>query len=84
MRRITMLCAVATVAIATLAAAAPASANPYHLIRFSDTGFCQIWDDGIKTTPWPSNYTPIGTPAPTLIEALAVKEGLLRSGACKF
>lgn len=84
MRRMSMLCAVATVAAAALSFASPASANPYHLIRWSDTGFCQVWDNGVPTTPWPAGYQAISPSVPTLIEALAVKEQMLRSGACKF
>lgn len=40
-----------------LAAASPASATPYHLIRWQDTGFCQIWDQRIPTTPRPATFS---------------------------
>ncbi|MBC7584861.1 MAG: hypothetical protein H7316_14035, partial [Tardiphaga sp.] len=58
MRRSTTLCAAAGLALAAFAAAAPANAA-YHLIRWQDTGFCQIWDENIPTAPFPSNYTTI-------------------------
>jgi hypothetical protein len=50
--------AIAAIALSAVAASAPAMAGPYHLIRWSDTGFCQIWDEafrlsrGAATTPW--------------------------------
>ena len=28
----------------------------FHLIRWKDTGFCQVWDESVPTEPWPSNY----------------------------
>ncbi|MGJ4887644.1 hypothetical protein ACQR1Y_05605 [Bradyrhizobium sp. HKCCYLRH3099] len=84
MTRISLLCATAAIAGAALSAATPASAAPYHLIRWSDTGFCQVWDNGVPTTPWPGNYQSVSTKVPTVIEALAMKEHLLRHGHCKF
>jgi hypothetical protein len=84
MRRISALCAAAGLGLAALAATSPAQADPFHLIRWSDTGFCQVWDQGIPTAPWPANYTVISAPMPSFIEVLAVKEGLLRTGTCAF
>lgn len=84
MSRISMLCAAATVAVAALSVASPASANPYHLVRWADTGFCQVWDDGAPNWPWPAPHHRISRHVPTFVEALAVKEHLLRTGHCKF
>ena len=84
MRRISALCAAAGIGLAALAATSPAKADPFHLIRWSDTGFCQVWDESIPTAPWPANYTMVGTRVPSFIEVLAVKEGLLRAGTCAF
>ncbi|MGY4425922.1 hypothetical protein ACVWY2_008371 [Bradyrhizobium sp. JR6.1] len=50
MRRLAIACAAMAAAVSVLAAASPASATPYHLIRWQDTGFCQIWDQSIPTT----------------------------------
>ena len=50
MRRLSLLCAAASLAVTALAAASPAEAA-YHLIRWQDSGFCQIWDENIPTTP---------------------------------
>jgi hypothetical protein len=55
MRRVSLLCAAAMLAVTALAASTPAKADPFHLIRWSDSGFCQIWDEGIPTAPWPYN-----------------------------
>jgi hypothetical protein len=84
MRRIFSLCAAAGLGLAALAATSPAQANPYHLIRWQNTGFCQPWDESLPIKPFPSDYKTISARVPTLVEALAVKEHLLRKGACKF
>jgi hypothetical protein len=84
MRRISFLSAAACLALAALSAATPAKADPFHLIRWSDTGFCQTWDEGIPTMPWPGNYAVVSDTMPTFVDALAVKSGMLASGACSF
>jgi hypothetical protein len=83
MRRISALSAAALLGLAALAATSPAQAA-FHLIRWDGTGFCQVWDDGIATKPFPSDYRKVSARVPTLVEALAVKEHLVRKGACKF
>jgi hypothetical protein len=84
MRRTFALCAAAGLGLAALAATSPAQANPYHLIRWQNNGFCQPWDESLPIKPFPSDYKTISARVPTLVEALAVKEHLLRKGACKF
>jgi hypothetical protein len=76
--------AVAAVALSAVAATAPAKAGPYHLIRWSDTGFCQIWDDGIPTQPLAGNYTVVSTTLPTFFDALHVKNGMLWTRECSL
>jgi hypothetical protein len=84
MRRISLLSAAAAMAITAFVAASPAQAS-YHLIRWQDAGFCQIWDESIPTTPWPGNYIVLqGTQVPTFGDALVFKDGLLRSHTCAF
>ena len=83
MRRISIVCAAATIGLAALAAVSPAQAA-YHLIRWHGNGYCQVWDEGIPTRPFPADYKTVSAPVPTLIEALAVKQGLLRKGTCTF
>ncbi|MDB5621219.1 hypothetical protein [Tardiphaga sp.] len=84
MRKLSALCAAAGIALTAFAATAPANAA-YHLIRWQDTGFCQIWDENIPTAPYASNYTTIsGAVAPTFLGALIMKDGMLRAGTCSF
>ena len=84
MRKLSTLCAAAGIALAACAATAPANAA-YHLIRWQDTGFCQIWDENVPTAPYPANYTVVaGAVAPTFLDALIMKDGMLRAGACAF
>ena len=84
MSKLSALCATAAITLAAFAATAPANAA-YHLIRWQDTGFCQIWDESIPTAPFPSNYTTIaGAVAPTFWDALVMKDGMLRAGTCSF
>jgi hypothetical protein len=83
MRR-NLLAAAAIFAVSALSAATPAKADPYHLIRWSDTGFCQIWDNGIPDTPWPGNFTVVSHTVPNFLAALALKDHMLHHGHCSF
>src|ERR1700733_15701255 len=83
MRRLSVLCAVAGLGFTALAAASPAEAA-FHVIRWHDTGFCQVWDNNLPTATWPVHYTTVTHRLPTFVEALAVKEVLLRKGTCSF
>jgi hypothetical protein len=84
MRRISLLSAAAALAVTALSASTPAKADPFHLIRWSDTGFCQIWNEGIPTTPWSYNFIIVGVPVPTFVDALYLKGSLLSTGTCAF
>ena len=84
MRRLAVLAAVAAIAVSALAAAGPAKAS-FHLIRWQDSGFCQIWDQSVPTVPYPGNYTVIiNSEVPTFGDALVLKDGLLQNGTCSF
>lgn len=83
MRRISMLCAAAGLAAAAFVAASPAEAG-YHLIRWQDSGFCQIWDESIPTTPWPAGYHRASASVPTFVAALAMKDNALKAGHCRW
>jgi hypothetical protein len=84
MRRLSLFCAAGGVAVTALAAASPAEAA-FHLIRWQDSGFCQIWDESVPTMPFPSNYIVIeGSQVPTFGDALVYKDGLLHNGTCSF
>ena len=84
MRRVSLLSAAAVLALTALSAATPAKADPYHLIRWMDTGFCQIWDEGIPTAPWSGNFVVVSATVPNFIAALDVKGHMLAAGACSF
>lgn len=83
MRRIYALCAAAGLGLTALAVTTPADAA-FHLIRWEGTGVCQIWDESVPTKPFPSNYRMVSKPVPTFAAALAVKDGMLKKGACKL
>jgi hypothetical protein len=82
--RLPLLIAAAGIAVSALAATSPAQAS-FHLIRWQDTGFCQIWDQSVSTVPYPANYTVVvDSERPTFGDALVLKDGLLRNGTCQF
>jgi hypothetical protein len=84
MRRLSVLAAVAAIAASAFAATSPAEAS-FHVIRWQDTGFCQIWDQSVPTVPYPGNYTVmINSEVPTFGDALVLKDGMLRNGSCSF
>jgi hypothetical protein len=83
MRRLMLLSAATAVAVTAFASTSPAEAG-FHLIRWEGTGFCQIWDESIPTSPYPSNYAAVSDSLPTFWDALAVKDGMLREGRCSF
>jgi hypothetical protein len=83
MRPLPAFIAAAGLAVTAFLAATPANAA-FHLIRWEGSGFCQVWDEGVPTTPWPSDYTIVSESVPTFVEALALKEGLIRAGTCTF
>lgn len=83
MRRISMLCAAAGLAAAAFVAAGPAEAG-YHLIRWQDSGVCQIWDESIPTTPWPAGYHRASATVPTFLDALELKDHALKAGHCSW
>ena len=49
MRRAIALYAASGIALSALALV-PAQATPYYLIRYDNTGFCQIWDQGYQSS----------------------------------
>jgi hypothetical protein len=85
MRRVTALCAAAGIAVSALAVVSPAQAS-YYLIRYDNTGVCQIWNDQLTMKPlhWPSDYKVVSKPVPTVAAALDVKEKLRQKGHCTW
>lgn len=86
MRRFALLCAAAAAASAFVGAAgarAPAHAG-YYVIRWQNTGVCQIWNEELKFKPieWPSTYKVVSRPAPTFAAAAAVQEKMRQQHRC--
>jgi hypothetical protein len=83
MRRAFTLCAAAGVAAAALAIAAPAQAG-YYVIRWDNTGVCQIWNQDLKYKPleWPSTYKVVSETVPTFTAANAVQRKLREQHLC--
>ena len=75
MRRVLALCAVA--GIATSVFAVPALAAPgYYVIRWDNTGICQVWNEDLKYKPFQfgvSTYKVVSKPLPTFQAASDVQ-----------
>jgi hypothetical protein len=73
MRRVSALCAAAGIAVSALAVA-PAQAG-YYVIRWENTGICQIWNEDLKYKPmeWPSHYKVVSKPVATFTDATAIQ-----------
>jgi hypothetical protein len=84
MRHVFALCAASSLALSALALTSPAQAAPFHVIKWSGNDLCQVWDNGVPTKPFPSNYTAVSKPLPTFDAALGVKAGLMKKGVCKI
>ncbi len=82
MRRTTALCAAAGIAVSALAAV-PAQAG-YYVIRWDNTGICQIWNEDLRYKPlqWPSDYKVVSKPVPTLSAAMAVQATMRQQRSC--
>ncbi|MBR0714905.1 hypothetical protein [Bradyrhizobium liaoningense] len=83
MRRFSKLCAAVGLAAAAFVATSPAQAG-YHLIRWQDSGLCQIWDESIPTTPWPAGSHRASQTVATFLDALALKDHALKNGHCTW
>ena len=75
MRRLTALVAAIGIATPAVAVAAPARAAGYYVIRWDNTGICQIWNEELSFKPleWPSHYKVVSRPVPTFAEASAIQ-----------
>jgi hypothetical protein len=84
MRRATALCAAAGIAVSCLAIAAPAQAAGYYVIRWQNTGICQIWNEDLRYKPmqWLSDYKVVSKPVPTLSAAMAVQDTMRQQRHC--
>ena len=90
MRRVTALCAAATIAVSNLVVAGVALARPmpqpsgYYVIRWDNTGVCQIWNTELAEKPvrFLSDYKVVSKPAPTLSGAMAVQQKMRMERRC--
>jgi hypothetical protein len=83
MRRFTALCAAAGIAAAALAVAAPAHAG-YYVIRWENTGICQIWNEDLRYKPleWPSHYKVVSKPVATFNDAVNIQLKMREQRSC--
>jgi hypothetical protein len=84
MRRTTALCLAASFAIAAIVVARPAEAAGYYVIRWENTGICQIWNEELQQKPmqWPSTYKVISKPVPTFVAAMAEQQQMRTQRLC--
>lgn len=90
MRRLTTLAVAAAIAAASVAPAlaaprhvAPAQSG-YFVIRWENTGICQIWNTNLQSKPveWPSTYKVVSQPVATFGEASAIQLKLRDERRC--
>jgi hypothetical protein len=80
MRRVTALCAAVGIAVSTLAAPAMAARHApeagYYVIRWNDTGICQIWNTDLRYKPveFFSKHKVVSKPVPTFVAATNIDE----------
>jgi len=86
MRRFTALCAAAGIAAAALAVAAPARAAGYYVIKWENTGICQIWNEDLTFKPlqWPSHYKVMSKKFPTFSDAMATQFQMREKRSCNL
>ncbi|HET7887278.1 MAG TPA: hypothetical protein VFL62_13705 [Bradyrhizobium sp.] len=84
MRRITALCAVAGILASSAAFARPMPQTGYYVIRWDNTGVCQIWNTELKEQPvhFMSDYKVVSKPVPTFTEAASVQDKLRFAHRC--
>jgi hypothetical protein len=83
MRSVTALCAATCIAVAAVAVVSPAEAG-YYVIRWDNTGVCQIWNESLTFKPvqWPSQYKVVSKPTPTFAASMAVQEKMRLQHRC--
>jgi hypothetical protein len=87
MRRVTALAVAAAVLASTAAIARPMpQQSGYYVIRWENTGVCQIWNTNLQQQPihFLSDYKVVSKPVPTFTEAAAIQEKMRVSRACTF
>jgi hypothetical protein len=84
MRRITALCAIAGIALSTAAVARPMPQQGYYVIRWDNTGVCQIWNTDLQEKPvhFMSDYKVVSKPVPTFAAAVDIQQNLRFAHRC--
>ncbi len=81
MRRFSTVCAVLGLAATAFVATSPAQAS-YKVIRWDNTGVCEIWDNGFAVKPFATDYKTVSRSVPTFLDALAAKDKLFQRAKC--
>ncbi len=83
MRRISLVSAVVGLA-AMAGVTAPAQAAGYYVIRWDNTGICQIWNTDLQSKPveWPSHYKVVSKPVPSFDEAVVIQLKMREKRSC--
>ena len=83
MRRITALAAAAAI-LASSAAFARPMPQGYYVIRWDNTGVCQIWNTELAEKPvrFLSDYKVVSKPVPTFTGAAAIQENMRVTRRC--
>jgi hypothetical protein len=91
MRRVIALCAATGVAISALAIVPAQAAHRhraplagYYVIRWNNTGICQIWNTDLRYKPTEmfSNYKVVSKPVPTFAEANTIQLRMRDQRSC--
>ena len=86
MRRVTALAAAAAFVLSTAAIARPMHhpESGYYVIRWDNTGVCQIWNTELQEKPvkFLSDYAVVSKPVPTFTQAAAIQENMRMSRRC--
>jgi hypothetical protein len=88
MRRVTALCAVFGIAVSALAAPAMAARHApeagYYVIRWNDTGVCQIWNTDLRYRPvqFFSRYKVVSPLFPTFVAASETQRQMRMARSC--
>jgi hypothetical protein len=88
MRRVTALCAAVGIAVSALAAPALAARYApeagYYVIRWNDTGICQIWNTDLRYKPveFFAKYKVVSKPVPTFVAATDIQLKMRAARSC--
>jgi hypothetical protein len=88
MRRVTALCAGVGIAVSAMAAPAMAAHHApeagYYVIRWNDTGVCQIWSTYMQYTPAQvfSKYKVVSMLVPTFVAATNIQLQMRAARSC--